>query len=368
MSYNDEKNKILSLNSPGSYLKKCVYDNINDIRERDIDHSKKRKNKIKKQKVKDDEFMIPKFNDYENLNRLNYNVSQLKKICKSYKLKSTGNKEQLIHKCYNYLKYSLFAVKIQSFFKGFITRKYYSLIKISLNERNKCVNDTDFLTLDELKELPFYQFFCIKDEDNFSYGFDICSLYNLMKQSGKDSKNPYTRKIIPLETIKHLRKIIRFSHLLKFPIKVVIEDEKEELSEEQKLNIKCTGIFQKIDELGNYSNSDWFLDLSRENIIIFIKELYDIWNYRAQITYDTKMRICPPFASPFDNIHINILQMKHIKQLQLDAINIIEKLVTKGINNESKNLGAFYVLGALTLVNQQAAQSLPWLYESFYHN
>ncbi len=42
----------------------------------------------------------------------------------------------------------------------------------------------------------------------------------------------------------------------------------------------------------------------------------------------------------------------------------MENIVTKGINHASKTLGANYVLCALTLVNNDAAQSLPWLYQS----
>ena len=47
---------------------------------------------------------------------------------------------------------------------------------------------------------------------------------------------------------------------------------------------------------------------------------------------------------------------------------IIENLITKGIDKNAKCLGAFYVLGALTLVNSDAASALPWLYESVRHN
>ena len=47
------------------------------------------------------------------------------------------------------------------------------------------------------------------------------------------------------------------------------------------------------------------------------------------------------------------------------AENIINKFVTKGCDKQHKCLGAYYILGALTLVSYNAAQSLPWLYETF---
>ena len=46
----------------------------------------------------------------------------------------------------------------------------------------------------------------------------------------------------------------------------------------------------------------------------------------------------------------------------------MESLVSNGNSNENKSLGAFYVLSALTLVNNDAAESLPWLYQSVMHN
>ena len=49
-------------------------------------------------------------------------------------------------------------------------------------------------------------------------------------------------------------------------------------------------------------------------------------------------------------------------------MDIIEKLITNGINNEASSLGCFYALGTFTIVSQDAASSLPWLYESFLIN
>jgi hypothetical protein len=45
-------------------------------------------------------------------------------------------------------------------------------------------------------------------------------------------------------------------------------------------------------------------------------------------------------------------------------LEVLEKFVNNGIDNDSKSLGAYYVLGALTLVNEEAAMSLPWLFQS----
>ena len=52
--------------------------------------------------------------------------------------------------------------------------------------------------------------------------------------------------------------------------------------------------------------------------------------------------------------------------LKQKLLIIFENIVNKGINDQFKQLGALYVLGAITMVNKNAAEALPWLYESFY--
>ena len=339
---------------------------VNQNKERN-DSVRNSKNVTKKQRIKKEDFSIPKSREYYSFDIYNYSVPQLKSICKFYRLKVGGNKKQLENRAKCYLKHSYYITKIQSLTKGIITRKYFDKVMPMLQNKKESVNDTDFLTLEDVAELPFYQTFVLTDGKGFHYCFDICSLYNLLKKGPKEGKNPYNREIIQSHVIKEIREIIRLCRILKFPVNVEIDNEEEKLTPEQKLKIQITNIFQKIDELGNYSNSDWYWNLNRNMLIKFIKELYDIWTYRAQLSYDSKMRICPPYGSPFENIHINILQMKHMNALREDGLNIIRRLVTSGIDNENKNLGAFYVLGCLTLVNQEAAQSLPWLYESFYY-
>jgi hypothetical protein len=46
-------------------------------------------------------------------------------------------------------------------------------------------------------------------------------------------------------------------------------------------------------------------------------------------------------------------------------IEVIEKIVTSGTDRDNKSLGCYYVLGALTIVNTNAAIALPWLFQTF---
>ena len=46
-------------------------------------------------------------------------------------------------------------------------------------------------------------------------------------------------------------------------------------------------------------------------------------------------------------------------------LNVIDKIITKGRDRQLRSLGAYYILGSLTLVSLDAAASMPWLYETF---
>ena len=54
----------------------------------------------------------------------------------------------------------------------------------------------------------------------------------------------------------------------------------------------------------------------------------------------------------------------NIDILRKMILDVLEKFVNSGVDKDSKSLGAYYVLGALTLVNQDAAIALPWLFQS----
>lgn len=91
----------------------------------------------------------------------------------------------------------------------------------------------------------------------------------------------------------------------------------------------------------------------------------DIWNYRAQLTQEVKRNICPPNGDPFRNLSMTFVHTEtNICNVKKVVLEVLEKLVNNGIDKDSKALGAYYVLGALTMVNQDAATSLPWLFQS----
>ena len=56
--------------------------------------------------------------------------------------------------------------------------------------------------------------------------------------------------------------------------------------------------------------------------------------------------------------------MENIDELRKHVLDIMENFINVGVDKDSKHLGASYVLSALTLVNNDAATALPWLYQA----
>ena len=205
-----------------------------------------------------------------------------------------------------------------------------------------------------------------KDDDGFVYGFDLLSLHNLIYKCNGDVKNPFSTKKINSKVIEDLRSLLRLSRVFKVNICTEIADINKEVSDKKSVELRALTLFQNIDALGNYSNAQWFITLNRNQLIKFLRELVDIWQYRAPLTIETKRAICPPSGNPFVRLpNYNILQtLENLDDVRKIVLEILEKFVTSGIDKDNKCLGAYYVLGALTLVNNDAATSLPWLYQA----
>lgn len=131
------------------------------------------------------------------------------------------------------------------------------------------------------------------------------------------------------------------------------------------INDRITAVFMDMDQLGHYTNSEWFRDLDKRQYYNFFREIYNLWRFRAQMSFFTKNRICR-----FDPVSIAAFQAPlNYDETTIDIFRdgcllIIENMVYMGVDTDHRNLGAFHILTALTCVSLPARQALPWLYES----
>jgi hypothetical protein len=326
--------------------------------------------KRRKEKVADSDFTVPHIGEEGRLDVVNYRVSQLRLMCKHYELKRSGNKNELTMRVYRFLSESRHATHVQKLWKGYVVRAFLRS-KGAIRGRSVfgCTNVEDFLTMEPISKLPVEQLFVFTDADGFSWGFDTLSLYNLVLRDGNNSCNPYDRKPLPKTVAKNLISSIRYGKLAGYTIDVKFETEDvlESMSPQRRLEMRTIDLCQRIDALGNHTDVAWFLSMNSADRQLLLRELWDIWHYRASIPYEVKRRVCPPRGDPFANTELSHLGGLGVQTVWRTTLSILERFVNAGIDNDAKSLGAMYVLTAVTLVSAEAADALPWLYQSAAH-
>jgi len=320
--------------------------------------------KIAKDKPSPDVVDIPTFSSHNTFLTKTYTVPQLKEICKFYKLKVTGNKQVLINKVYHYLYFSSYAVVIQKVWRKNLFKTYNKLRGPAKFNRALCVNETDFSSMEPLKEIPFNQFFSYADVDGKIYGFDIVSLYNLLDDEDLKDSNPYNRNPIPNRTKINFKRLLSISKIMGENLNMNLVVEEETTDPVKLIETRTVNIFREIDNLGNYTNPVWFTQLNQRQVVKFLQELRDIWVYRAHLDNTTMAEICPPNGNPFDILDMNMILTMPLYNIKIITLIVIDQFVKNGIDRDSRILGANYVLCALTLVSTEAATALPWLYQS----
>ena len=288
---------------------------------------------------------------YETLSHMN--MKQIKQICKERKIKRTGKKKTLINRIMNAEYNNSNVVIIQKYVRRYLVQKYMNY-KGNIKEYT---NDEDFLTLDAFTEIPFHDRYAYKDESGFTYAFHIRSIMQLIERN--DMKNPYTRKPFPKHVKKEVRSMIRIAKLLRISL-----DMNYEAPKPRTLKDRIQYVFMEIERYGYFLDAQIFQNLHRFELIQFYKEIHDIWNYRLNLTLENKRNIVAHDGNLFRNIPRNIL-LRPTSDIREYCVRIIERLITKANNNSYKQMGIMYALGALTLINRNFAESLPWLFESF---
>jgi len=322
-----------------------------------------------------------------------YKVPELKSIAKNLRLLVTGSKPVLIERIKTHFDKFSKCVSIQKIFRGYIVRKSFQLRGDAFKNRSICVNNTDFYTLEPLEDIDFELFYSYKDSQDFHYGFNISSLIKLMKNKN-NILNPYNREIFSKNTILDIvslyKKIFLLFPKILEPEDVLIEKPRnvsvhvnsvinntndiqllQEIQNniqrvrEKSINVRMNELFMEIDQLGNYTNFEWFSLLELRDYVKLYRTLYDIWNYRAQLSNTMKRNICI-IGNPFANI---FLERTYYQDLSFSRIReacliVFENLVYCGIDIEHRKIGTMHALSALTVVSLGARNSMPWLYES----
>ena len=300
------------------------------------------------------------YKDFNLLEKNSYTIKQLQMIGEKFKIKWKNKiKLKIKEECYLFLKRNYYCVLIQKQWRKYFINLFNKTQGPALFNRRICNNMEDFLTTENTCEIDYYYFISFKDSDTFIYGFNVISIHNLIVRNMK--YNPYTRNPFTEELIKNVITRMRYNFILnKTRHSLLVE--KPNFTIDQKIGT----LFQKMDFLGNYTQIEWFTRLDETKIKKFILELHDIWNYRAQLTPEIKLLICPITANPFTSIPMFMIEYNtiDITLLKQYSYHVMCELLNKAVLEEHQSLGAYYILTALTLVSESAAEAMPWLYNS----
>ena len=429
-----------------------------NIKIEDPDNKKKTKKNTKCEKQSPNEIS---FHNYNILNEENeksstdYKVAELKEMCAIIqrefdykKIKLSGTKNELRQSVYNFYHHTFHCIKIQLKFNCFLRRRLNKLRGPALNDREICINETDFYSLDPIRDIPNHQFFSYEEffetDSNGGvkvkpkpcyYGFDIASIYNLILSDNgveneytlhrrllwNESNNPYNRNKIPHSVTRDILKIIKLDRILsskrvlnnnkmnKRKLKMIsnnninnnnyeydnnnyIQEDndgivnatlgnngsinialpQDVLTPQQRFRQHVLGLFQTINALGHYSDPDWFITLPYEQHITFLRELIDIWNYRAELSPQMRRTIYPPYGDPFPQYVLGWVTHQFYVYLSPENIininlTVIERFITSAVAEADRCLGSNFILCALTLVSIPARDALPWVYHSVMH-
>ncbi len=223
--------------------------------------------------------------------------------------------------------------------------------------REESNNPFDFYSSDDIKDIPIGRFISFVDGGK-AYCMDNKSAASLLQHASTNNEeplNPFNRAPLPatfLNRLKHHGKIVSWEGLTA-------------VSEVQQVTLHTTDLFRILEDLGNYTDPSWFMDLTRIQLQQLYIELADIWFHRAGLSQSDRSRIVPSsnkiFRMPVPTVLL--MTIRALRPLLMETCRLI---ISSAESKSDRQLGATYLLGSLSLVSYPAATAYPWLLEAFY--
>ena len=134
------------------------------------------------------------------------------------------------------------------------------------------------------------------------------------------------------------------------------------LTKEQVYNQLVLSTFQKFENLQFIMDISWFTSLNLYKLKHLYRVCEDIWNYRAQLTNEQKLKIVNDgrlFTIPVNVVNkFNYTKFTYLKHVILDNFN---RVVSEGETDNDKKLGAMLMLTGFVEISQDVLNAYPWL-------
>lgn len=278
-------------------------------------------------------------------------------------------------------------IKLQRWVKRSLYKYNAKIHGPALYNRSICVNDSDFVSLDELKDIPECDFFSFRDDTGFIYGYHIDSAIELIFKSDENYYenfkkhssnlcykqfiktlfnhynkikifNPYTRFIIDgatkLNIIRlHAQRVFKLSSKTTLAVPVAVDMKTA-------VRNKCFAVFQKIDFQGYFTDTAWLMEENPKNIKDFYKKLASLWNFEFGLNNTARYKIARTH-NLFNNIN-EIIASRCDKYVLLDKIlDVVNIIVSNGETEGDRNTGCILILYGLAYINRRCILANPWL-------
>jgi hypothetical protein len=232
----------------------------------------------------------------------------------------------------------------------------------------KCVNNADFISFENLTDIPYPFVYFYEINRNIVQGYDIRSLFlyiheQLKENPTKEIKNPYTSNTFSSRDIENIQNRFAVLRLNDKNTKQVVEPIDPEIQFRQHV----LSIFQKMDLLDNYTNFEWFTDLDMTQLKRLYYEIFDIWAYRAQLTEQVKKNIVKNgIAFPYNYKLVDAFpnNPKNKRRLQNIILDEFNRFITEGNTRDDRKLGCMLMLTGLVEVSIPASNAMPQYVQS----
>ena len=244
-----------------------------------------------------------------------------------------------------------FVTYIQKVFRGFAVRHNVTVRGVCMYARHKCNNMVDCMELQNINDINNKDFISYMGSEQLYWGFHVNTFYNLLDYN---AKNPYNCQDIP-DAIKKKFRSLNYSP----------KKQKNTLNKSAELQQRCIDVFQKIDRLNNYTKCSWFLRLNLVELKNLYYYIFDMWNYRLNLTPDERKKYI--HSKTLFNVQYKVIKTYTDNYKIANIIlGIFDRLVSEGQTESDRSTAANWVLSSLTLVNNDARLAFPWLYQAAY--
>jgi hypothetical protein len=300
---------------------------------------------------------------------INHTNAQLKAIASEYGLRRGGTKAVLRQRLHAYMVRSWHAARIQAWVRGWLFRRYLAVKGLDGAYRpRKVANEVELHSLDPVEEINIDSLFNIPNEGGIATLYDIESLKRHIRNQIErhcEPTDPYTNMPFKGDVSGRMQEEQRLAVLLgrrtadstdsSGRVSIAIMG----MGAQQSFQASVVNVCAQLDSLGHISDPEWFLGLSSQQWRRLCVEMADIWSYRAGLTPRMRQRVGGgtwPIAIPSLDWAVSEIRSRALFQ--------VERLVFRGDSEESRALGAYYVLIALTMVSDRAAEALPCLHQA----